>query len=205
MRLTLALLFSVILVLASGRPLAGQDLSKGEELYQSRQYEQAEGALRGAVAAEPDNARAHYLLGMTLLELKKTDEAQAEITRAGELGHAADQVKVATGRVHLQRQQFDEALAALNEAAQANADNKDVYLYRGVVYANRNEFQPAVQDLEKAVQMSPENPMAHYYAGLAYNGVRRPDKMVEHFQIFLKLAPDAPEAARVRSLLRNVR
>jgi tetratricopeptide (TPR) repeat protein len=105
----------------------------------------------------------------------------------------------------LQRQQHDQAMALLNEAHAANAENPEVYLYRGIAHANRGQFNEAVRDLDKAVQLKPNEAKAHYYAGLAYNGIKRPDKMVEHFQMFLKLAPDAPEAARVRSLLRNVR
>jgi tetratricopeptide (TPR) repeat protein len=198
-------LFALMLAAALAMPLAAQDLTEAEQLYRSGQYERAEAVLRGIVDAQPENANANYLFGAALLEQDKLDEAEPRLTKALELNHPQDQVKVALARVHLQRQQHERALALLNEAQAANPENSDAYLYRGIAYANRSEFNPAVQDLEKAVQIQPSNAKAHYYAGLAYNGIKRPDKMVEHFQIFLKLAPDAPEAARVRSLLRNIR
>jgi tetratricopeptide (TPR) repeat protein len=202
-RLFLPVLLTLVAVLAM--PVAAQDLDEAEQAYRSAQYERAESLLRGIVDAQPDNAKASYLLGAALLEQNKMDEAEPRLSRALELNYAQDQVKVALGRIYLQRQQHDRALALLNEAQAANAENVEAYLYRGVARANRNEFGDAVNDLEKAIQMQPVNAKAHYYAGLAYNGLKRPDKMVEHFQMFLKLAPDAPEAARVRSLLRNLR
>lgn len=197
--------FTLGLMLAFVRPLPAQDLGEAERLCQSGQYPKAEGVLRPIVAAQPENAKANYLLGLALLEQSKVDEAEPKLSKARDLGYAPDQVKTGLGRIYLQRQQYDQALAVLNEAQTANPKNADAYMYRGIARANKNQFNEAVQDLEKAIQINPNNAKAHYYGGLAYNGLKRPDKMVEHFQIFLKLAPDAPEAARVRSLLRNIR
>lgn len=198
---------AIILVLsfATAAIVSAQSLDEAEKLYKGGQYAQAETALREAVGSEPENARAHYLLGMTLLELSKLDEAESELAKADGEGVGADQRSVGVARLHIERQQMDEALAKLNDAHDQNSENPDVYYYRGLVRANRKDFSGAVADLERALEMTPEKAMAHYYAGLAYNGLKRPDKMVEHFQTFLKLAPDAPEAARVRSLLRSVR
>jgi tetratricopeptide (TPR) repeat protein len=196
---------ALALVAVFAVPLAAQDLGEAEQLCKSGQYDRAEAMLRPIVSAQPDNAKANYLLGVALIEQNKIDEAGQEFSKAAALSYAPDQVKVGLGRVYLQRQQNDQALAALNEAVAANPDNVDAYLYRGIAHANRSEFKESVQDLEKVIQMQPDNAKAHYYAGLAYNGLKRPDNMVEHFQMFLKLAPDAPEAARVRSLLRNIR
>jgi tetratricopeptide (TPR) repeat protein len=204
MRFRLTALLALVLAMPAWTLLA-QDLGEAERMYQEKQYSQAEAISRGIADAEPDNAKANYLLGVALLEQNKVDEAEPRLKKAAELNYTPDQAKVALARVHLQRQQHDQALALLNEAHVANAENSDVYLYRGIAQANRSQFNEAVQDLDKAVQMHPNDAKAHYYAGLAYNGIKRPDKMVEHFQMFLKLAPDAPEAARVRSLLRNVR
>jgi tetratricopeptide (TPR) repeat protein len=195
----------LFLVITSAAFLAAQGLERGEQLYKDGQYAQAETALREVIAGEPDNANAHLLLGMTLLELSKPDEAEMELKQAEGEGVEPDRLNVAQARLHIERQQMDQALAKLNEAHGQNANNPDVYYYRGLVRANRKDFSGAVADLEKAIEMTPAKAMAHYYAGLAYNGLKRPDKMVEHFQTFLKLAPDAPEAARVRSLLRSVR
>ena len=194
-----------VLLFAATALVAAATLDQAKQLYEEGQYEQAEAALREVTASEPENAKAHFLLGMTLLERSKLDEAQSEFAKGSGEGVEPDQLNVGLARLHIERQQMDQALARLDEAHGQNANNPDVYYYRGLVRANRKEFGGAAADLEKAIEMKPGNAKAHYYAGLSYNGLNRPDKMVEHFQTFLKLAPDAPEADRVRSLLRNVR
>jgi tetratricopeptide (TPR) repeat protein len=182
-----------------------ENLQKAEELYKTAKYAEAETNLRGVISKEPTNARARYLLGMSLLEQGKIDQSEAELRKAAEGAQAADQIKVGLARVQIERKQMDKALPLLDEAVSANPKNADAYYYRGVVRANRQDFKGAAADLDKVLEFTPNHAKAHYYDGLSYHRLGRPDKMVEHFQIFLKLAPNAPEAERVRSLLRSVR
>jgi len=195
-----------ILVLAiAAAPVFAQTLETGINLYRTEQYPQAEQELRGVTQNNPENAEARYYLGMTLVELNRLDDAQAEFDKAKEMSVPQDRQKVAEARLQMARQEMDPALASLQEAEALNAENADVYLNRGLIHASRQNFPAAITDLERSLQINPHNPRAHYYAGIAYNRTGRPDKMVEHFQIFLKQAPDSPDAAKVRSMMRSVR
>ncbi len=64
--------------LAAGELLANARIHRGE-------YTQAEETLRKLIHFEPDNPRAHYLLGRTLVKLGKMDESEMEMKRYQEL------------------------------------------------------------------------------------------------------------------------
>jgi tetratricopeptide (TPR) repeat protein len=150
------------------------NLKKGMELNQAKQYAQAETALRAAVAAQPADPVTHFQLGVALYEQGKLAEAENAFEQAKPLIESAEQQQAA------------------------------FYQYRGAVKAKREKWNEAVQDLEKAIRLNPVAPYNHYHIGVAYNRLKRPDKMVEHLQMFLKLAPNSPEAPKCRALLRAV-
>ena len=182
-----------------------QESEPGIQLYQEKKFEEAEKALREASNRDPDNPRAHYYLGLTLLELERLEEAESEMDRAAQSGLPADEAKVGLARVVMKAGNTERALALLNEAQKANSDNPEVYHYRGIAQASRQDFASAAADLEKALELDPSNAYSHYYAGMVYSRLKRTDKMINHFQMFLKLAPKAPEAPKVQSLLRSAR
>jgi len=151
-----------------------ENLNKGIELNTAKKYTEAEPALRAAVAANPNNAEAHFQLAVALFEQNKVAEAGKELEQATPMLQGTPK------------------------------QQGDFHRYRGAVFAKQEKWSEAVQDLEKAIQADPMQPYNHYYIGVAYGKQNRPDKMVEHLQMFLKLAPNAPEAPKCKALLRAV-
>jgi tetratricopeptide (TPR) repeat protein len=189
---------------AAAAVIFAQSADRGVELFEQRKYGEAERVLRDVVSSEPDNARANLYLGLTRLHLNNVADAEGPLKKADEAGATAD-TKLGLARLYIEQKQLDKADAAIEQAQALNGDHRDLPFYRGMLLAVRSDFKAAAKELDTAIERNPENPYAHYYAGLAYSRLKRPDKMVEHFEAFLRLAPDAPEAAKVKSLLRNIR
>jgi len=183
----------------------GQDLDAGVEQYRALNFVEAEKTLRQVCEREPENASAHEYLGLTLAELKRADEAEAEINQAAEVGLAEDRVKVGLARVAIERRDVEGASRLLEEAHAVNPENADAYHYRGMVRTKARNFGEAIADFDRALELNPANAYSHYYAGIAYNGMKQRDKMVEHFQVFVEMAPNSPEAGKLQSLLRAFR
>lgn len=193
------------LCLVSSLAAAGLSAASFEDaraLYDRGSYAEAEAELRRVL--KDDRADAKRLLGLTLIELERFEEASPILDEARAAAPEDSGVLIGLSRVEIARQNWDNALPLLNKVCATEAENPTAYFYRGIVQARRSDFAAAVNDLEKSLSLKPDMAKAHYYAGLAYNGLKKPDKMVEHFQMFLKMEPDAPEAARVRSLLRSL-
>jgi tetratricopeptide (TPR) repeat protein len=195
----------IVVMLLAAAPMLAASLESGIDFYRTQRYQQAEKELRAVADAEPQNADAHFYLGLTLVEMERPEQAKAAFEKAKECALSPDKEKVAQARLDIAGQKLDAAFATLNEAEQINSENAELYLNRGLIHANRQEFPAAVKDFEKTLALAPKYARAHYYVGRAYNRTGRPDKMVEHFQIFLKLAPDSPDAPMVRSLMRSAR
>jgi tetratricopeptide (TPR) repeat protein len=195
--------FSLMATLTLATVLAA-DVQRGKQLYEEKNYRDAERELQQVASAEPDNAEAQKYLGLARIQLGKVSEAEAPLKKANELAGDAG-TKLGLARIAIEQKDLEGAEALINQAAESDADNADIPFNRGLIKASRKQYADSVKDLEAAIQKNPDNAYAHYYAGLSYNALKRPDKMIEHFQKFVKLAPDAPEKARVQSILKSVR
>jgi superkiller protein 3 len=219
-KLIVSTMFLTFLQFAVMEAVFGKTVQEAIQYYNAKKFHEAETALRDILRVEPNNAQAHYTLGLTLLELQRFAEAADEFSRTDKLTPPSNQIKmvklessalrrddikIGLGRAYMGLKQFDKAKIALDEAQQIRSDNPDVFYYRGMLNSQRGDFVAAASDLESAIKLNPKNAYAYYYAGLAYNKLKRPDKMVQHFETFLKLAPNAPEAGKVRALLSSIR
>jgi tetratricopeptide (TPR) repeat protein len=198
-RLALLSLFALTQLLPA---IAEDKLGRAIELYESKNYREAEPALREVLGEDPGNSRARHTLGLVLMELKNYGEAANELQKALESGAPTDQIQVDLARAYVELHDWDKAEAALRAA---QGDNPEVYYLRGRVASGRKDYAAAAPDFEKAIELNPRHAYAYYYAGIAYNSLKRRDKTVQYFNTFLKLAPDAPEAEKVQSLLRALR
>jgi tetratricopeptide (TPR) repeat protein len=219
-KLILFTTFLPFLQFAVTESIFGKTVQEGIQYYNAKRFQEAETTFRDVLRAEPNNAQAHYTLGLTLLELQRFAEAADEFSRADKLTPPSNQVrmvkvessalrrddiKIGLARAYMGQKQFDKAKIALDEAQQIRSDNPDIYHYRGMLNSQRGDYVAATSDFEGAIKLNPKNAYSYYYAGLAYNKLKRPDKMVQHFETFLKLAPNAPEAGKVRALLSSIR
>lgn len=160
---------------AVAAPAAGEEeLEKGIQLSRENKHQEAEPALRSAVASQPNNPKARYHLAVALMENNKLEEAELEFQQAQAMAEGTPE------------------------------EQKEFFHHRGKLFAKREKWQPAAEDLQKAIELDPREPYNHYYLGVTYHKLGKPDRMVEHLQMFLRLAPDAPEAPRCKSLLRAV-
>jgi len=193
----------IALVVASG--VWARDLGKGLEMFKERNYSAAEQEMRGVVEAEPENAAALRVLGLSLTRQGKGGEAIPLLEKAVNTSPDFPDAKLALAEALVAEKRYDEADRQVHAAAEQKGDHSDLPFYRGMVATAKKQYKEAIPQLESAISHNPENGYAYYYAGLAYSGTKRPDKMVAAFNNFLRLEPNAPEAQKVRSFLRASR
>jgi tetratricopeptide (TPR) repeat protein len=179
--------------------LSAADLERGRELYTQGKYSEAATELQAFLKDNADDAQAHRLLGLALIEQGKASDAATHINRAVEIDASGDN-KLALARLHAAQKNWDKA-----EEALGGASGDELEYVRGIVHLNRQRSNEAAKDLEAFLERHPDHAYAHYYAGLAHSNARRPDRMLRHFEAFVKLKPDAPEARKVRAVLQTGR
>jgi serine/threonine protein kinase len=136
--------------------IAKAELDKGRKYYEDKDYPNAQKALAEAVRRHPQEAEAHYLLGLTHSSLKKPQprEALEEFRQAVTLKPDTYSWRgIGSELANLERHEL--AAAAFKEAADANPGDAALRYHAGEAYVKADEIKKAreehkiLQDLDQ--------------------------------------------------------
>ena len=134
-----------------------QHLERALLLYQQSRHDQAETELRQALAAEPQDAYAHALLGLCLAHRESFQEATDEVRQAIHLAPDFSFAHFAHAHVLYDRNRFAEALPAINEAIRLEPENADQYALLANIHLQESRWQDALNAAEQGLQFDPEH------------------------------------------------
>jgi len=188
---------------AALRTLAGQQIARLD-------WPQAQHTLERLIALEPQDARAHYQLGLLLAPVDRV-QAEAYLLQAGQdpaLAGPAERVLAALG-TYADHPATDAhtflgmTLAGLGEwpfaeralllALAANSVNPAARAYLGFV--RDQQGRDGLPDLEAAVEMAPNDPVAYYLLGQHWALAGDDRAAYEAFAQAVALDPDNPALA----------
>jgi Flp pilus assembly protein TadD len=153
------------------------------------EYVLASESLRQAIARDPRDAQARYMLGLSLWALDRRDEALAEIERAFD----SPEVK---GRA-LQDPAFQPIRALLDaRAGQASAGSLDekAFIDEGLQAARRGDFAAAVAAYDRALAVNPRNARILNWRGYALYRSGSFGEAIASFERAIAVEPRAAEA-----------
>ena len=146
------------------------------------------------VAAAPESARAHRMLGTAYSDANRQDEAVKEFGRALAI-YPGDKASLYNIGVIYQRQ--DKPLEALTVFRRVtDLDPKYVPAWINIAAINNTQaaFRPALDAAERAIAVRPDIPNAYVVKGHALRGMSRFEEARAAFEQALRLAPTQPEA-----------
>lgn len=157
-----AKLLTKSILLASLAGCGHSSLTDTEYLAQAKEYQQ-EGefraaviSLRNAVQRNPQNAEAHFLLGVLQQDAGNVGNAEKELRLARELGYPRDQLELRLARVLLLQGKFKELLVEIRADAVENpAAKAELMALHGEAYIGERQFDQAGAQFEAAEKMSP--------------------------------------------------
>ncbi len=150
--------------------------------------------LQGVLKNDPDNAVAHYQLGMTFDQMGNGDRAEAEWRTAVRLRPEIIEAHGALARAAIQK---NDAAALAQEADQIiglQPKAPDGYLLRGIAELDRKQYVSAERYLKQAIERGPNNAAAYVQLGnlkMAQNQVGEAQKA---YQQALDLDPNSTDA-----------
>lgn len=133
-------------------------------------------ALTRAIEEDPENHRAHYLLGTLRLGRQELDEAETHLREAVRIrlvvGNRADlaEAQNSLGVLLIHRKQLDEAVVVLEESS-GEVLNREPWLALGNLgwaYIELGEYDSAVQKLRRALFDQPRFCVGLYRLGQAH-------------------------------------
>jgi tetratricopeptide (TPR) repeat protein len=139
---------------ACGVPLKPEDyLSRGDDFYQSNEYELALKAYDKAIELKPDYAEAWYNRGFLLGELGRYDEALKAYDKAIELKPDDDYAWDNKGFLLEKLGRYDEALEAHDKAIKLKPDFANAWYNKACAYSLKGDKQNALKHLSKAIAL----------------------------------------------------
>lgn len=152
---------------------AFQELAKGNEFYQHREYAKALSAYDQAIMLDSQSAEIYNNRGLTHYHLKNFADAVNDFSRAVEIDTSfayaynnRGMVRITIGNVELGIQDYTKAI---------QLNPKLVYAFnnRGNAYASLGQYQNALLDLQTAVDLADNNSEIHNNLGNVYLSMKR--------------------------------
>ncbi|EIQ00620.1 tetratricopeptide repeat protein [Opitutaceae bacterium TAV1] len=155
---------------------------------------------RAALAINPDQHWARYLLSLSLLKSRKLDESRTEaeelITRAPDLALGYQ----ARAFVEKEREETDAALADFGRAIERNHDAPFARIERARILLARGAAAEALADLDVAARSS-SDPVVQINRGEALHRLGRLEEAVTAYQEALRTDPGLADARKDLGLL----
>ncbi|MGB9198370.1 MAG: tetratricopeptide repeat protein [Terriglobales bacterium] len=167
---------------------------KGEIQIRSGKSSDAADTLQNLLRNDPDNAVAHYQLGIAFDQMGNGNRAEAEWQAAVRLQPDLIEAHGALARAAIQR---NDASALAQEAEQIislQPTAPDGYLLRGMAELNRKQYAPAEHYLNQAIQRAPNNPAPYIQMGNLKRQLNQLADAQKAYQQALNLDPNSTDA-----------
>lgn len=127
----------------------------------------AKAQIKSVLLREPDNARAHNVLGRIYVFEGNSSESIKELNAA--VGEGADfETAYFLGIAYLKAKKVSEAAEIFAKLQASAGDSAALHVLFGRAYIVTHFPEPAVAEFRKAVELDPKYPRAHSLLGYAY-------------------------------------
>src|SRR5512133_875707 len=126
-------------------------------LFDQSRHELAEAELRQGLAADPQDASAHALLGMCLAKREELKQASEEAQQAIHLAPDAPFAHYASASIYQDRHRNVEALAAIQEALRLDPTEPDFLALLASIHAGEKRWAEALAAAEQGVRLDSEH------------------------------------------------
>lgn len=141
-------------------PLPVQDVDRGVELYEKKQYEQAAGVLSQAVETTRADARAWTYLGLARIEMKQFAQAQDALQRALELDDDSAKAYYGLGLIHGHQNNVEESIRDLKKSVEIDPSHAYAHYHLGLAYNAAGQPDLTILHLDRFLDLAPDAPEA---------------------------------------------
>ncbi len=114
-------------------------------------------SLQQALKNDPDNAVAHYQLGIAFIQQQNENRAEAEWREAVRIRPNLTDAQRSLATLELRRGDFDGLQQTAQQIIAVEPNSPDGFLWKGVADMSRQQYSDAQQDGEKAMQIAPQS------------------------------------------------
>jgi cellulose synthase operon protein C len=138
---------------------------KGQIQLRKNDTSGAQNSLQNALSNDPNNAVAHYQLGIAYEQGHDPVRAESEWREAVRIRPDLTDAQRALAALELQRGDVDALLATAQQIATAQPYSPDGYLLKAIAEVHQQKYSDAQQDAEQAMQRAPQSPAPYIQLG----------------------------------------
>ena len=122
-------------------------------------------SLQNALQNDPNNAVAHYQLGLAYEQQHDQARAESEWREAVRIRPDLTDAQRALAALELQRGDVDALLATAQQIITAQPYSADGFLLKGIAEVTRQQYSDAEKDAQQAMQRAPQSPAPYVQLG----------------------------------------
>ena len=157
---------------------------------------ESESVLRNFIAANPESADAHFLLGYALFREQKGKESLAEFTAGAKFRRPrADELKVVAAD-YVMLGDYGDADKWFSQVVSEKPEDAEAWYLLGRTKYSESEFAAAISAFERALALRPKYIEAENNIGLAWKELNDREKARAAFQAAIDWQGDSPVDAQ---------
>lgn len=143
--------------------------------------------LKKAIRQHPEDAEAHYNLGMAYLHLGRNLEALEVLQKTVSLDPRSAVAHLGRGVAFSRLGKGLQAVEAFRRAVALNPDDPLFYLNLGIAYRQLGRHRRGMQFIIQAIRLKPDYPEAHYELGLVNLALKNLASALDEYKVLLNL------------------
>jgi tetratricopeptide (TPR) repeat protein len=151
-------------------------------------------SLQSALKNDPDNAVAHYQLGMAFAQQNNAGRAESEWRETVRLRPGMVEAQRAIAVMEMRRNDIDGLMATAQAVIAATPNSAEGYLMRCAAEISRQRFADAQKDADQSIQRAPQSPAPYFQMGNIYLAQKQPAQAEKFYQQALDKDPASVEA-----------
>jgi len=167
---------------------------RGQILNRQNRSSDAIPVLEAAIKVEPDNAPAHYHLGVASAAVGNSGRAESEWREAVRLRPTMTTAHLALSEVALRKRDLDLLASSTEQLINGEPSSPMGYVLRAIVHRVKGDIAGAEADLKKAIEVAPQNPVGYSQMGQWRLAQKRFPEAEKLFEQALERDPNFAEA-----------
>ncbi len=194
-----ALLWGTLPLLAQTSPspappelAAKSPIDAARTLVEAGRLPAAEDSLRAFLAAHPDSADAHFLLGYVLFREQKAKLSLAEFTAGARYRKPSEYDLVIVGCDYVLLKDYEDADKWFSKSFEWNPTDSTACYYLGRAKYNENRFDEAAKVFQQCLKLTPKDVKLEDNLGLSYEGMSQNEQARTAYRLAIEWDAASP-------------
>ncbi len=145
---------------------------------------------QATIKARPNDAAAHYALGVVYRQMGKFEEAENELKKAIELSPSSLNYRYELGVLYLNQKKKNEAAKIFRYIVEKNPDDAMSWFQLGLIEKENKNYEEAEVAFKNVLRISETYGNVHRELGEVYEKLGEKNKAIEEYRQALKYLPE---------------